>query len=100
MTPAETILYIDHRLRQVGSSFEACFADDCSDQFFPITGGFPCRINQVCHQALERCWHESLPQVTRNMLREEEPEHPQKTPDALKNRVYPKRQGTWQHQHS
>jgi type II secretory pathway predicted ATPase ExeA len=93
LTPAETILYIDHRLRQEGSSFEACFADDCSDQFFPITAGIPRRINQMCHQALERCWHEGLPQVTRNMLWEEEPEHPQKPPDALKEPGLPEKAG-------
>jgi len=68
LTPGETILYMDHRLRQVGSSFAACFSEECSGQLFATTGGIPRRINQVARQALERCWQEKLLRVTRAML--------------------------------
>lgn len=68
LTPEETLLYIDHRLHQVGSSFAACFAEDCPSQLFILTGGNPRRINTVCHQVLERCWQDNLPLVTLEML--------------------------------
>jgi general secretion pathway protein A len=93
LTPEETIDYIDHRLGQVGSSFKECIVFDCSDQIFTITGGCPRRINQVCHQALERCVKENLSRVTRNMLWEIEPEHPQKTHDFPKKRGLSKKVG-------
>ena len=93
LTSEETIDYIDHRLGQVGSSFEACFADDCSDQLFAKTGGCPRQINQVCHQALEHCVQENLSRVTRNMLWEIEPEHPQEPHDFPKKRGLSKKVG-------
>ena len=68
LTPAETLLYIDHRLHQVGSSFAACFAENCPSQLFVLTGGNPRRINTVCHQVLERCWLNNFPRVTLEML--------------------------------
>jgi type II secretory pathway predicted ATPase ExeA len=68
LTSDETLLYIDHRLHQVGSSFQACFAEDCTNQLFALTGGNPRQINTICHQALERCWHENLPRVTAEIL--------------------------------
>jgi len=68
LTSDETLLYIDHRLHQVGSSFQACFAEDCTNQFFVLTGGNPRQINTICHQALELCWHENLPRVTPEIL--------------------------------
>jgi hypothetical protein len=93
LTPAETIDYIDHRLGKVRSSFEACFADDCSDQLFAKTGGCPCQINQVCHQALEDCMQENLPWVTREILWGMEQEHPQETQDLRKKRGLSKKAG-------
>ena len=93
LTPAETIAYIDHRLGKVKSSFEECFADDCSDQLFAKTGGCPRRINQVCRQALERCIQENLPRVTRRMLWEVEQEHPRETQDLRKKRGLSKKVG-------
>ena len=84
LTPAETIDYIEHRLGQVESRFTAGFADDGSDQLFAITGGCPRRINQVCHQALERGGQANLPQVTRNLLMEMEPGHLQEPQDLQK----------------
>ena len=93
LTPAETIDYIDHRLGKVRSSFEACFADDCSDQLVAKTGGCPRQINQVCHQALECCMQENLPRVTRKMLGEMEQEHPQETQDLRKKRGLSKKVG-------
>jgi type II secretory pathway predicted ATPase ExeA len=93
LTPEETIDYIDHRLGQVGSSFKACVAHNCSDQLFAITGGCPRRINQVLHQALERCVQENLPRITRKMLWEIEPENPQETQDLPKKRGLSKKVG-------
>lgn len=68
LTSDETLLYLDHRLHQVGSSFQACFAEDCTNQLFALTGGNPRQINTICHQALERCRHETLPRVTAEIL--------------------------------
>jgi type II secretory pathway predicted ATPase ExeA len=68
LTADETLLYIDHRLQQIGSRFPACFTEDCTNQLFVLTGGNPRQINTICHQALERCWHENLPQVTPEIL--------------------------------
>ncbi len=73
LAPEETIYYIDHHLQQVGSSFAACFADDCSDQLFAQTGGIPRRINQLCDQALNRAWQKNCTQVTRDLLGDEGP---------------------------
>jgi|GEM_PF-1029223 len=69
----ETIQYIDHRLRQVGSSYKECFAESCSGQLFSRTGGIPLRINQTCDQALNRAWQENQSRVTRDLLGGEEP---------------------------
>jgi hypothetical protein len=65
---AETILYIDHHLKQAGSSFAACFSEDCSNQLFAMTGGMPRLINRMCLQAFERCWQENLSRVTPEIL--------------------------------
>jgi len=73
LTFDETTRYIDHRLQQVGSSYQACFADACSGQIFARTGGIPRRINQVCDQALTRAWKENRSRVTRDLLGGEEP---------------------------
>jgi type II secretory pathway predicted ATPase ExeA len=76
LTFEETNRYIDHRLKQVGSSLTACFAEGCSGQLFARTGGIPRRINQVCDQALTRAWQENRPRVTRDLLGEKEPASP------------------------
>ena len=68
LSPEETIPYIDQHLKQVGSSFASCFAEDCSSQLFSMTRGVPHLINQMCLQALEYCRQESLPQVTPAIL--------------------------------
>lgn len=68
LTPEETILYLDHRLRQVGSSFSACFSPECSGPLFATTGGVPRRLNQRAREALERCRREGLPWVSRALL--------------------------------
>lgn len=72
----ETTRYIDHRLQQVGSSYQACFAEGCTGQLFSRTGGIPRRINQVCDQALNRAWQANQPRVTRDLLGEKEPDSP------------------------
>jgi general secretion pathway protein A len=74
----ETTLYIDHRLRQVGSSFMERFAEGCSGQIFSRTGGIPRRINQVCDQALNRARQENRSRVSRDLLGGEEPTTPYK----------------------
>jgi general secretion pathway protein A len=75
----ETGPYIDHRLQQVGSSYQACFAEGCSGQLFSRTGGIPRRINQVCDQALTRAWQANHTRVTRDLLGEKEPDSPYKS---------------------
>ena len=41
MTSLETKQYIDHRLRQVGSSFPTIFEDNCDQAIYKMTEGFP-----------------------------------------------------------
>jgi type II secretory pathway predicted ATPase ExeA len=82
LSPEETILYIDHHLKQAGSSFASCFAEDCSSQLFSITRGVPRLINQMCVQALERCWPENLPRVTPAILAGGRPTPRQESQDA------------------
>jgi hypothetical protein len=52
LNPEETIQYVDHRLRQVGSSFAAVFEDQCRSLIFKLTSGCPRLINQLCDNAL------------------------------------------------
>ena len=49
---AETIQYVDHRLRIVGSDFMSCFEPNCTDSLFKLTGGVPRLINLICDTAL------------------------------------------------
>jgi len=72
LTFEETTRYIDHRLRQVGSSLQDRFSADCHGQIFARTGGIPRRLNEVCHQALNRAWQENRARVTRELLGGEE----------------------------
>ena len=82
LSPEETIPYIDQHLKQVGSSFASCFAEDCSSQLFSMTRGVPHLINQRCVQALESCWQESLPRVTPAMLAGGKPAPSQESQDT------------------
>lgn len=52
LSTAETIQYVDHRLRIVGSDFMSCFELNCSDSLYKLTGGVPRLINLVCDTAL------------------------------------------------
>ena len=94
LSPAETILYIDHHLQQAGSSFAACFSEDCLSQLFALTGGIPRLINQLCVQAFERCWQGNLSRVTQAMLGEERPAQRQESQDAAPQRSLRKKIGT------
>ena len=78
LTFEETTLYIDHRLRQVGSSFKERFAEGCPGQIFSRTGGIPRRINEVCDQALNRAWQDNRSRVSRDLLGGEGPATPYK----------------------
>lgn len=49
---ADTIQYVDHRLRIVGSDFMSCFDPHCTDSLFKLTGGVPRLINLICDTAL------------------------------------------------
>jgi type II secretory pathway predicted ATPase ExeA len=52
LNPQETVQYIDHRLKQVGSNFASVFEPKCQNLLFKLTGGVPRRINQLCDNAL------------------------------------------------
>lgn len=73
LSPKETFRYLDHRLRQVGSSFAACFTSECSGPLFATTGGIPRLINQRAREALARAQKEGLSRVTRAQLSTESP---------------------------
>jgi general secretion pathway protein A len=69
---AETVKYIDHRLKKVGSSFEACFKSNCGSVIYKMTGGVPRQINHICDNALLICMTEGKRKVNRKILRKAE----------------------------
>jgi type II secretory pathway predicted ATPase ExeA len=69
LNPQETIQYLDHRLKQVGSSFPSVFQGNCRGPLFKMTQGLPRSINQICDQALLIAMTEGLPKVKRGTLR-------------------------------
>ena len=68
LNESDTINYIDHRLQQVGSSFNSCFESDTRDVIFEVSAGVPFRINQVCDQALQSGMKAKLKKVNRRIL--------------------------------
>jgi len=69
LNPAETIRYVDHRLKNVGESFAACFEPACGNLLYKMTGGVPRRLNQLCDNALLICMTEKQRRVSRKILR-------------------------------
>ncbi|MDO8934046.1 MAG: AAA family ATPase [Rhodocyclaceae bacterium] len=69
MDAAETIRYIDHRLRQAGSGFTSCFESDCSSLIYKLTNGIPRSINNLCDSALLICMADKQQRVTRRILK-------------------------------
>jgi general secretion pathway protein A len=65
MSSFETRQYVDHRLRQVGSSFSTIFEDNCGSAIYKMTGGVPRNINQLCDNALLICMSEQQQKVQR-----------------------------------
>jgi general secretion pathway protein A len=68
LTAVETIKYIDHRLKKVGSSFESCFTANCRSLIYKMTGGVPRQINRICDSALLICMTEGRRKVNRKIL--------------------------------
>ena len=69
LDPEESLEYIDHRLRCVGGSFEACFEPGCRRLIHKMTEGVPRRINLLCDHALLICQAEKAPKVTPKILK-------------------------------
>jgi general secretion pathway protein A len=69
MSSQETILYIDHRLKQVRSSFASVFEPKCQKLIFKMTGGVPRRVNQICDNALLIAMGEGASKVTPKILK-------------------------------
>lgn len=69
MTQAETINYIDFRLRIAGSSFEACFKPGSERLITRLTGGVPRNINRLCDTAFLICMTLKTQRVTKGILR-------------------------------
>jgi general secretion pathway protein A len=69
MDAAETIQYIEHRLRMAGSSFDACFEPECRRLVFKMTKGVPRSINHLCDSALMVCKTENRLKVDRKILK-------------------------------
>ena len=65
----ETIQYVDHRLRRVGSNFSTIFKEECGKAIFKMTGGVPRNINQLCDNALLICMGDMQHKVDRKILR-------------------------------
>ena len=70
LNPGETITYIDHRLRQVGSSFASVFQGNSRRLIFKLTQGVPRNLNQLCDNALLICMAEGRRQVNRKTLKQ------------------------------
>lgn len=68
LSPSEARQYVDHRLKKVGSSFDACFAPNCPALLYKLTGGVPRRLNQLCDNALLICMTAKVRQVSRKIL--------------------------------
>lgn len=66
---SETRQYLEHRLRQVGSSFSAIFEYNCGSAIYKMTGGVPRNINQLCDNALLICMSEMRQKIDRKILR-------------------------------
>ena len=67
----ETRAMIAYRLQQAGSAGrEALFAEDAFQEIYLLTQGYPRRISQLCHDALERLVMEGRGSVTPELLRE------------------------------
>jgi type II secretory pathway predicted ATPase ExeA len=69
LNAVDTIKYVSHRLRKVGSGISACFEPNCMDMIYELTGGVPQRINQVCDAALTACVELNLKKVNRKILK-------------------------------
>lgn len=52
LAPAETRLYVEHRLRAVGWKQDPLLADDAYGAIYAATGGVPRRINTLCSRVL------------------------------------------------
>jgi general secretion pathway protein A len=52
LAPAETRLYVEHRLRAVGWKQDPRLTDDAYDAIYTATGGVPRRINTLCSRVL------------------------------------------------
>jgi general secretion pathway protein A len=72
LNAGETVNYIDHRLKRVGSSFDSCFTSNCGSVMYKITGGVPRQINNICDNALLICVTEGRRKVSRKTLRKAE----------------------------
>ncbi|MFZ2087724.1 MAG: AAA family ATPase [Desulfobaccales bacterium] len=68
LTQAESQAYMDHRLGKAGSSFLACFTENCAKVVYDLTGGFPRSINHLCDNALLICMTEGQKKVNRQIL--------------------------------
>jgi type II secretory pathway predicted ATPase ExeA len=68
LNAVETLEYIDHRLRRVGSDFSAVFDSNCGGLIYKITGGVPRSINQLCDNALLICMGDRQRRVDRKIL--------------------------------
>ena len=69
LNPAETISYINHRLKIAGSSFYACFDPGCGKLIYELTAGVPRSINRLCDTALLVCMTHKSEKVTRKILK-------------------------------
>lgn len=68
LNPEETLQYIDHRLKHVGSSFAAVFEGPCRSLIFKLTAGCPRLINQLCDNALLIGMTEGRRRINRKVL--------------------------------
>ena len=79
LAPAETRLYIEHRLRAVGWRQDPTLADEAFMAIYAATGGVPRRINTLCSRILLLGFLEELHRIERS--------HVQKVADELRGEL-------------
>ncbi len=79
LAPAETRLYIEHRLRAVGWKQDPTIADEAFMAIYAATGGVPRRINTLCSRVLLLGFLEELHRIERT--------HVQKVAEELRGEL-------------
>ncbi len=70
LSPAETRLYIEHRLRHVQWTESPAFSSEAHERISEATDGVPRRINRLCDRLLTAAFQRQLDEVSADLVRE------------------------------